>query len=137
MSFAILGANAALVPTRVRVAKSVNNTRVSTVTVAVRPDFPALDATLTSIPIPSRVACSISRSTRVRAARAARDARLDGGPRALFLDRPENRRGADDDSAFSRKSDPSRVVVNELPEPTRRRNTTDPTPRTRANLQNL
>ena len=45
MSFAILGANAALVPNRVRTAKSVNNTRVSTVTVAVRPEFPALDAT--------------------------------------------------------------------------------------------
>ena len=45
MSFAILGANAALVPNRVRPAKSVNNTRVSTVTVAVRPEFPALDAT--------------------------------------------------------------------------------------------
>ena len=45
MSFAILGASAALVPNRVRTAKSVNNTRVSTVTVAVRPEFPALDAT--------------------------------------------------------------------------------------------
>ena len=44
MSFAILGANAALVPNCVRTAKSVNNTRVSTVTVAVRPEFPALDA---------------------------------------------------------------------------------------------
>ena len=40
MSFAILGASAALVPNRVRVAKSVNNTRVSTVTVAVRHAVP-------------------------------------------------------------------------------------------------
>jgi hypothetical protein len=49
MSFAILGANAALVPNRVRIAKA-NNTRVvSTVTVAVRPTFPALDASPTSI----------------------------------------------------------------------------------------
>ena len=49
MSFAILGANAALVPNRVRIAEA-NNTRVvSTVTVAVRPTFPALDASPTSI----------------------------------------------------------------------------------------
>ena len=49
MSFAILGASAALVPNRVRIAKA-NNTRVvSTVTVAVRPTFPALDASPTSI----------------------------------------------------------------------------------------
>ena len=89
MSFAILGANAALVPNRVRIAKA-NNTRVvSTVTVAVRPTFPALDASPISIPIPSRVVRSISRSARLRTARAARDARLDGGSRALFLDRPE------------------------------------------------
>jgi hypothetical protein len=89
MSFAILGANAALVPNRVRIAKA-NNTRVvSTVTVAVRPTFPALDASPISIPIPSRVVRSISRSARLRTARAARDAGLDGGSRALFLDRPE------------------------------------------------
>jgi len=89
MSFAILGANAALVPNRVRIAKA-NNTRVvSTVTVAVRPTFPALDASPISIPIPSRVVRSISRSARLRTARAARDARLDGGSRALFLDRPK------------------------------------------------
>jgi hypothetical protein len=89
MSFAILGANAALVPNRVRIAKA-NNTRVvSTVTVAVRPTFPALDASPISIPIPSRVVRSISRSARLRTARAARDARLDGGSRALFLDPPE------------------------------------------------
>lgn len=36
MSFAILGANATLVPNRVRVAKSANNKRCATTTVAVR-----------------------------------------------------------------------------------------------------
>ena len=49
MSFAILGANAALVPNRVRIAKANNTRDVSTVTVAVRPSFPALDASPTSI----------------------------------------------------------------------------------------
>ena len=78
MSFAILGASAALVPNRVRVAKNVNNTRVSTVTVAVRHACPAPHATSISIPIPLRVALSFPPSARLRTARAARDARLDG-----------------------------------------------------------
>ena len=147
MSFAILGANAALVPNRVRIAKA-NNTRVvSTVTVAVRPTFPALDASPISIPIPSRVVRSISRSARLRTARAARDARLDGGSRALFLDRPETdvaraiflfcsfpflrdwvhgrNDPKSDASAFSRKSAP-RVNARQR---SRRRTTTDPSPR--------
>lgn len=95
MSFAILGANAALVPNRVRIAKANNTRDVSTVTVAVRPTFPALDASPTSIRY-RHASCARYLDRLVSVPLAPLETRVSTEDPVRFFSIARNRRGAGD-----------------------------------------